>query len=154
MEEVKGNVVEDFIVWREDWRLGIELLDRQHQVLADCLNRLVRQCACTQEAQADEQPQARRRLGELLDELYTRAKRHFGNEEALMLEHGYPGYASHLQEHVMLLAELKTTFLNRFEQGCTHMDASVFKALKSWFIVHVIRSDRDFANYMLRREGH
>ena len=68
-----------------------------------------------------------------------------------MLEQGYPGYASHLQEHAMLLAELKTTFLNRFEQGCAHMDPSVFKALKSWFIVHVIRSDRDFANYMLRR---
>ncbi len=49
---------------------------------------------------------------------------------------------------VMLLAELKSTFITRFEQGCCHVDPSVFKALKSWFIVHVIRSDREFANFI------
>jgi hemerythrin len=144
--------MEDFISWREDWRLGIRVLDEQHQQLADCLNRLVHQCSRTEQAQEVEKEQARRRLGELLDELYTRAKRHFSNEEAMMLEQGYPGYASHLQEHVMLLAELKTTFINRFAQGCCHMDPQVFKALKSWYIVHVIRSDRDFANYVLKSD--
>ncbi len=140
--------MEDFISWRDDWRLGIELLDQQHRVLADCLNRLVRQCACTADAGEQDQEEARQRLGELLDELYCKARQHFSNEETMMLEQGYPGYASHLQEHVMLLAELKSTFITRFEQGCCHVDPSVFKALKSWFIVHVIRSDREFANFI------
>ena len=140
--------MEDFISWRDDWRLGIEMLDQQHELLADCLNRLVRQCSCAENVAEQDREQARQSLGALLDELYSKAKQHFNNEEALMLEQGYPGYASHQQEHVMLLAELKSTFITKFEQGCCHMDAAVFKSLKSWFIVHVIRSDREFANFI------
>ena len=140
--------MEEFISWRDDWRLGIELLDEQHQLLADCLNRVVRQCSCTEDDDARDREKLRLRLGALLDELYAKAKRHFKKEEALMLEHGYPAYASHQREHVMLLAELKSTFITRFEQGCCHMDPAVFKALKSWFIAHVIRSDRDFADFI------
>ncbi len=140
--------MEEFISWRDDWQLGIQLLDEQHRMLADCLNRLVCQCSCAETAGDTEKKQARQRVGELLDELYSKAKQHFSKEEALMLECGYPGYASHLQEHSMLLAELKSTFISRFEQGCCHMDPEVFRALKSWFIVHVVRSDREFANFM------
>ena len=141
--------MEEFISWRDDWRLGIRLLDEQHRLLADCLNRVVRQCSCTEEEDDERhREELRRRLGALLDELYATAKQHFKKEEALMLERGYPAYAAHLREHVMLLAELKSTFINRFEQGCCHMDPAVFKALKSWFIVHVIRSDREFADFI------
>ena len=140
--------MEEFISWRDDWRLGIELLDQQHALLADCINRLVRQCACTENAPQAGRDADRQRLGEVLEELYAKARQHFRNEEALMLERGYPGYASHLQEHSMLLAELKSTFIDRFRQGCCHMDPAVFKALRSWFIVHVIRSDREFADFI------
>lgn len=140
--------MEEFISWRDDWRLGIQLLDEQHRLLADCINRLVQQCSCAEDVAEKDREEVRRRLGELLDELYGKAKHHFKNEEALMQERGYPGYASHLREHVMLLAELKSTFITKFEQGCCHMDPAVFKALKSWFIVHVIRSDREFADFI------
>lgn len=140
--------MEEFLSWRDDWRLGIDLLDDQHRLLADCINRLVRQCACGEDAEEQDKEELRRRLGELLDELYSTAKQHFKNEEALMLEQDYPGYASHLQEHVMLLADLKSTFITRFQEGCCHMDPGVFKALKSWYIVHVIHSDREFASFL------
>jgi len=111
-------------------------------------NRLVQQCSCSEDAGEEDKGAARQRLGELLEDLYSRAKQHFANEEAMMLKQGYPGYASHLQEHAMLLAELKSTFITRFEQGCCHMDPALLKALRSWFIVHVIRSDREFANFI------
>ncbi len=143
--------MEEFISWRDDWRLGIQLLDEQHKLLADCLNRVVRQCSCVENGEERDREKLGRRLGELLDELYAKARQHFKKEEALMLERGYPGYASHQREHVMLLAELKSTFLTQFEQGCRHMDPAVFKALKSWFIVHVIRSDREFADFLRNR---
>lgn len=144
--------MDDFLSWRDDWCLGIDLLDQQHRLLADCINRLVQQCACAEAAGENGGEQPVRRLGELLDELYSTAKQHFRNEETLMMEQGYPGYASHLQEHVMLLAELKSTFLTRFQRGCRHMDAAVFKALKSWYIVHVIHSDREFAEFLRLRQ--
>jgi hemerythrin len=147
----KRGEMEEFISWRDDWRLGIQLLDEQHRLLADCLNRLARQCSCTEAGDPGDREEVRRRLGKLLDELYSTAKQHFKKEEALMLEQDYPGYASHLREHVMLLAELKSTFISQFEQGCCQMDPAVFKALRSWFIVHVIRSDREFADFIRNR---
>ncbi len=143
--------MEEFISWRDDWRLGIKLLDEQHKLLADCLNRVVRQCSCAEDGEEQAREELRGRLGALLAELYAKARQHFKKEEALMLERDYPGYASHQREHVMLLAELKSTFITQFEQGCCHMDPAVFKALKSWFIVHVIRSDREFADFIRNR---
>ena len=143
--------MEDFISWRADWQLGIRLLDEQHRMLADCLNRLVRQCSCAKDMGEGANEEARQHVGQLLDELYSRAKQHFSKEEALMREHGYPGYVSHRREHSMLLAELKSTFISKFEEGCCHVDPAVFKALKSWYIVHVIRSDREFADFVHSR---
>jgi len=80
--------------------------------------------------------------------LYNDTRDHFRFEEAMMKKAVYPGYASHAHEHAMLLAELKSTFSGRLEKGSCSMDPEILKALKSWFIGHVSRSDREFANYV------
>jgi hemerythrin len=148
----KQNIaVQDFLSWREEWRVGIPMVDRQHRVLADCLNRLVKHYSLEASADQESGSDGRRQLGQLLDELYATAREHFRREEALMLGLSYPGYGSHLREHAMLLAELKSTFLNRFTQSWRDVDAALLSALRSWFISHVLRSDREFADYLLVR---
>ena len=47
--------------------------------------------------------------------------------------------------------ELKSTFAIQLEQDCCTIEPGVMKALRSWFIVHVVRSDREFAEHLRRR---
>ncbi len=142
--------MEKFIQWRNEWLLGIDVLDNQHRALADQLNRLVQECSCGKESGQQDNEQRRKKLASMVDELYTQTRQHFSDEEAMMLKQGYPGYKAHAREHTMLLAELKSTFAASFEQGCCNMEPAVMKALRSWFIVHIVRSDREFADHVFR----
>lgn len=138
--------------WRDEWLLGIPTLDDQHRVLADCLNRLVNECASLHGPDGDGDPARKETLLQLMEELCERTRRHFAVEEDMMLEAEYPGYAHHQREHVMLLAELKATFAARVREGRCNMSPEILRALKSWFIVHVASSDREFARWLDDRD--
>ena len=143
--------MEGFIKWRDELLLGIETLDNQHRVLADCLNRLVQACSCDGQPDAADKARKMKVLEGLTEELYSITKEHFMAEEAMMRNESYPGYASHAREHVMLLAELKSTFARKLREGCCDMNPEVLRSLKSWFVIHVARSDREFADFLLGR---
>ena len=78
-------------------------------------------------------------------------KEHFTHEENMMHEEDYPGYTTHMREHTMLLAELKTSLTADIMDDCTTTNRNMLDALKSWYIDHVSHSDKDFANYMRKR---
>lgn len=143
--------MELFINWRDEWLLGIDDVDNQHQVLARGLNLLVQACHDYSESEGGDRERQRQLLSELMDTLYNSAREHFRFEEALMKKDMYPGYAPHAREHAMLLAELKSTFAGRLESDGCYMDPGILKALKSWFIGHVSHSDRAFADYLATR---
>lgn len=147
--------MEGIFKWRDEWLLGIPTLDDQHRVLADCLNRLVNECASLHgpNGDGDNDPVRKEALKQLMEKLCDRTRRHFAVEEEMMLEAGYPGYALHQREHVMLLAELKSTFAARLRDGCCNMNPEILSALKSWFIVHVVSSDREFAQWLSDRDS-
>ena len=138
----------EFIKWRDEWLLGVDTLDAEHRDLADCLNRLVRECLHGNNSDTKGSNKRTSVLKSLLDELYLKTKDHFSHEEAIMREEKYPGYNSHAREHAMLLGELKSTFAAKVKDGCSNIDPDILSELKYWFIAHVSRSDREFADYL------
>lgn len=140
--------MEPYFHWRDEWLLGIDILDDQHRVLSDGINQLVQLCHTEGGSGTSDREQRIKLLSDLMDELYRNTREHFRVEEAMMKKEAYPGYASHVREHAMLLAELKSTFAERLKRGCCSMEPDILNALKSWFIVHVSHSDREFANYL------
>lgn len=144
--------MEGIFKWRDEWLLGIPTLDDQHRVLADCLGRLVNECANLHGPNGDGDPARKETLMQLMEDLCNRTRRHFAVEEEMMREEEYPGYAHHQREHVMLLAELKSTFAARIKAGTCNMNPETLHALKSWFIVHVASSDREFAQWLSDRD--
>lgn len=145
--------MEPFINWRDDWILGLDALDNQHRQLSESINRLVLACHDYNESDSSGREQRKAALSELMDGLYESTREHFRFEESTMKKAAYPGYASHVREHAMLLAELKSTFAGRLESDQCNMDPDILKALKAWFIGHVSHSDRAFANYMTTSEA-
>ncbi len=147
--------MESTFKWRDEWLLGIPTLDNQHQKLADCLHRLVTECTRLHgqngnDNGSENDTETREALMKLLDELCARTRAHFSIEEDMMLAANYPRYADHRREHVMLLAELTSTFAAPIKDGRCNMNPEILGALKSWFIVHVAHSDRQFANWLKR----
>ena len=145
--------MEPFIHWRDDWLMNIEVLDNQHKLLADSVNRLVRACQAESAPDSSDEEQRRINLTALMDELYRETSEHFRTEEALMKKQAYPGYASHAREHTMLLAELKSTFSEPLQSADCGLKLDIIKSLKSWFIAHVSSSDRRFAEYVKSRDS-
>lgn len=138
-----------FLTWSNDWLLGIEALDDQHKVLADHINNLVAECQLAKSAPATGAQMQRETFTRLFNEFYATTKKHFDREEALMREEGYPSYPAHVREHVMLIAELKSTFDGSLREGGCSLNPDVLRDLKSWLIAHVSHSDRDFAKFLL-----
>lgn len=141
------------ITWSDDRLLGIDSLDQQHRTLVDCINKLVTECRKSGTDTHGSAGEKREKLARLFDELYTTAKAHFSYEETMMRDMNYPGYAAHAREHVMLIAELKSSFANTLKQAQCSVTPELLQALKSWLIAHVSRSDRDFAKYFLEQNA-
>jgi hemerythrin-like metal-binding protein len=148
-----GGTLAEFIKWRDAWLFGVDQLDHQHRQMAQLLNRLVRECACSDSKKRSMSEEKKRVLAGLLDELYTLSKQHFRDEEALMMEEEYPAYVQHAREHAMLLGEFKSTFRAKLDEGCCNMNPQTLTALKSWFVVHVACSDRKFAEHLQARRA-
>jgi len=143
--------MEDFLKWRKSWLTGIETLDAQHAELATCLNNIARICFCKDDPGSKTGSWKTDQLENLTAQLYDKSKQHFQYEEQLMLEAGYPGYSAHVNEHSMLLAELKLVIRTVIKKGDGNIDPEILEALKSWFIIHIAHSDKLFAQFVSRQ---
>ncbi|MCU7923240.1 MAG: bacteriohemerythrin [Candidatus Thiodiazotropha sp. (ex Dulcina madagascariensis)] len=134
-----------FLEWRDDWFLGIGLIDQQHLELVDLVNRIATSLEASQQPYANGSDAM-----DLVLKFQEETRRHFRDEEAFMLEHDYPARVSHHREHALLQAELRM-LIREIEAGKRAFDLEILKSLKHWLIDHVIDSDRAIARYMERR---
>jgi hemerythrin-like metal-binding protein len=79
------------IQWTEDLTTGSDEIDEQHKEIFRRINALLDACS-----QGKGKAEVCRVIGFLDDYVVT----HFGEEEAYMLKHNYPGYAEHKAKHV------------------------------------------------------
>ncbi len=135
-----------FLVWRDDWLLGYEMVDKQHLALADKLNELYRFLV----HDANGPQGGLDQLCQQLTQLIEMTRRHFHDEEALMEANGYPGLKAHHREHIMLLAEMHEC-MREIEAGSRTFSLQTLTALKYWQIDHVLNSDQEFVAYLVNR---
>lgn len=132
-----------FLIWRDDWLLGIEMMDEQHLQLTESLNDL-------HNFLVKDNNRPRAGIGQLCQRLFQMmemTRRHFQDEEMLMQVLSYPGWGDHHREHILLLAELQEC-VREIEAGRRPFTVETLKALKYWLIDHVLNSDREFADYL------
>ena len=78
------------LVWDKKYELGDNRVDMQHKSLCEMVNNLIRRC---------EQGQSVDVIREALNFLVDYTVHHFGSEEALQREVGFPGYEEHRLLH-------------------------------------------------------
>jgi hemerythrin-like metal-binding protein len=115
--------------WNDNLSVGIVGMDEHHKVFLDLLGQL-------NEAAAEE-------LSALYDEFERHLAEHFGYEEALMREHGFPAFNEHHAEHLRVLAEARDMRRSLARRGPTLIRQYLRDRLPEWFELH--RNTMDMA---------
>lgn len=122
-----------FLEWTEAHRIGIDMLDYEHQDLFNRLNELHEELRRHDE---------RDKIEACLGEIHARMAAHFALEEKFMREKKYANYLQHKAEHNELLEEF-VEFMMRFARNpdLVYGEAEQ-QTLKRWVVEHVLTSDR------------
>ena len=149
-EEIPGSSqTEPFFQWSDEWLLGVDVIDRDHRELAVLVSELMELLLSgpggghpsLSEANAE-------RARHLFVRLYDGMLRHFLTEERMMANTGFGQLQEHRREHQMLLAELKY-YAQRMVESDRRIDLRSLLALRRWFVVHIMESDRCLADYLI-----
>ena len=87
-----------FLEWDESLRLGVDLCDKQHQVLISHMNKLY---------DLSEKNAGFTELKSVLQDLEKSVVTHFADEEAYMQRIGFSGFKNHKAIHEQLLSKFR-----------------------------------------------
>ena len=124
--------------WDASFNTGIVEIDDQHRQLVDMLNRLNGAMAHGEGASV---------LGNIFDELKAYTISHFGTEEKLFDETGYPGAEQHKQIHANLLEKVME-LESDFKSGRVTMSREILMLLKDWLQNHIKGVDMEYVDHL------
>ena len=134
------------IEWDESLKLGIAVVDRQHERLVGIINRL---------HQATIEGRGTDVIGEILDELIIYTATHFSMEEKYFAQFEYPDAEEHKREHDALIEKV-SAFANDFEKALRSSRSDLAKELlqflQIWWRYHMMETDSKFVA-LFREKG-
>ena len=123
--------------WREEYAVGVDLIDKQHKQLFDAVNEL-------HDAMA--KGHGKEKIQATLDRLISYALTHFSDEESAMRRSGYPKLAEHVAEHKALGAKV-TYYRQAVQAGNLAVTLEAMRFLGQWLRDHILHDDMDFAKH-------
>lgn len=127
-----------YFTWLDEYRIGNDTIDKQHQYLFDLANRIV-------DPTNDQQKTHHNVLA--LNHYVTE---HFKNEEALMKQCDYSGYEEQVKAH-----DLLTKRLAEFSYGIIRDEVAadeVMKFMRNWLLDHILGKDVLLGDFLSRRD--
>jgi hemerythrin len=133
LDHLQADRANMLVAWAPDLAMGIEMIDRHHQVLLNTFNRLVMRI----HNQHDKDD-----VLDALSELRDHARIHFPLEEELLGRHVQePFFEQHRRHHQEFLDSLESV-IHGFIAGKENIRASVDGYLKYLLIEHMMVTDR------------
>lgn len=123
--------------WNEQLRLGVDLMDRDHQQIIALTNEL---------SSAQESGAGTASLDRAFKRLIDFTRKHFSDEEVYMASIGFAQLASHKLIHEKLLSTMDDHY-QQFKQSRTLND-EVFTFLRFWLKSHICGIDRKYAELL------
>lgn len=131
-------------MWKDKYKVGVELIDEQHEELFGRLSRFIK--VVQDEGPWDEKIDE---VKETLNFLQEYVVYHFDAEEGYQEKINYPEIESHKEEHAKF-KETINDYVLIFEQGgFTEEKIQELSAkIMTWLIMHVGRVDQELAKYV------
>ncbi len=133
----------DFVEWEDRYSVGIKKIDSQHKQLIKFTNELFNSCTQGQD-------EANETFRKILKDVVEYVKTHFSDEEALMLEHGYSGYADHKHQHEGFVLKVLEQ-VGAFESGKKFIPNQFVRYLRDWLLEHIAISDHAYCDFFHSR---
>jgi hemerythrin-like metal-binding protein len=124
------------IPWSNQFSVGVQEVDKQHQVLVGIVNRLG---AALDGRNRDFDNR------QVIDELLQYTVYHFGTEERLMGEISYAGLDRHVHEHQSFVKNV-CQLVAQLDQGQGPSLEELLIFLRDWLVSHILNSDRDMGD--------
>jgi hemerythrin len=119
------------IEWRDEFKIGIDEVDFEHQELIDLIN--------VSFSEADKK-ESNMVILYFLGDIYSKISAHFALEEKHMKELGYDQYEDHKQDHERLLDDIMNIMDDYRETA--NLDKKEFgERLSDWFTQHFKTKD-------------
>ena len=120
----------EIIQWSPTLETGIDVIDQQHKRIVDYINALR-----IAQGKGD-----RGAVAKTIDDVIDYTQSHFGFEEALMEDAGYPLLNAHKRVHELFIRRVAVLH-QRFKSG-EDIAQDLHNVLARWLITHIQTEDR------------
>ncbi len=128
--------------WNDSFVLNIPVVDEQHQRLISMISDL---------DASEREGTGGLLISYVLQELIRYIAIHFEDEERLMLSHGFPGLASHRQEHDFFVK--RVMHIQKSFQDGDDLSKETLDFLKEWISCHIKGTDQIYAGFIRAETG-
>ena len=122
----------EIIQWNPTLETGIDVIDQQHKRIVDYINALR-----IAQVKGD-----RGAVAKTIDDVIDYTQSHFGFEEALMEDAGYPLLNAHKRVHELFIRRVAVLH-QRFKSG-EDIAQDLHNVLARWLITHIQTEDRHY----------
>jgi len=126
------------IEWDDSLKLGVAVVDRQHERLIGIINRL---------HEAMMEGRGTDVISEILDELIIYTATHFSMEEKYFAQFEYPDAEEHKREHDALIEKV-SAFASDFDKAVrssrSALATELLQFLQIWWRYHMMETDSKF----------
>jgi hemerythrin len=129
------------VEWEDRYSVGIPLIDDQHKELVRLTNELYKGCLAGEET-------AREYFMSTVKGTVDYVKYHFGVEEQLLQNAGYPELAEHKRAHEAFVKHILDE-VQSFKDGKKFVPNVFVRYLKDWILSHIAVVDRKYSAYIL-----
>ena len=126
-----------FMLWSDDFSVGLDTVDEQHRWLFDATNRL--------HDELNKEVKSRVVIAELMEGLMDYTMNHFIVEEVIFERHDYPETRAHKALHSTFTGSIMN-MLTDFEAG-VEVENEVLELLKHWLLQHIMKVDMAYVPF-------
>ena len=133
------------IQWKDEFALGIGIIDDQHKKL---IERTASFSRAVESGDTDG-------IGDTVNYLIAYAIQHFGAEELIMIRNRYDRFKEHRDEHSWFIKEVYDLNLRMADPtALSQQELTDFRDfLVRWVLDHIMKTDRDIARCLGHGQG-
>ncbi|MCL2656076.1 MAG: bacteriohemerythrin [Betaproteobacteria bacterium] len=126
------------VVWSNDLSVGLDVIDKQHMRIVDYINEL-------DEAVVSKRADRVERIMAIVDAAIDYTESHFGFEEVMLEEVGYPFIKAHKKVHELFVRRI-VGYRDRLLAG-EDIGIELRDTLGRWLINHIKNEDSDYSKW-------
>lgn len=134
-----------FFNWKDEYSIGIEVIDKQHRRLLEIGSRIM------DLADAKDGFDHYDEIVEVLQELKEYTVYHFDYEEELMQKFGYEHYNTHKFEHYFVIKKIQKFEREDLEEKQRETILKLVEFISDWIANHILQEDMKYKSFFISK---